>query len=75
MKAANLTLNVTKEQAEWLLNTLMFYEQQASSMREDTKDPILLNTMEKMEGMFSKEMTPIMEKLISFLESTAVNSK
>ena len=74
-KGTNLTLNVTRVQADWLINTLMFYEEQSKAMLEDTKDPILLSTMNKMLNEFYKETAPIKNDLFNFIVSQSESSK
>lgn len=78
-----LNLSISKEQAEWLINTFMFYEKESNNILEDAfvnvdeldneLDKYLVDAAKRvttnMMSEYTKNLTPIKEQLVEFVTS------
>ena len=78
-----LNLSISKEQAEWLINTFMFYEKESNNILDDAfinvaeldneLDKYLVDAAKRvttqMMGEYNKHLTPIKEQLVDFIKS------
>lgn len=77
-----LTITITKEQAEWLINTFMFYERESTNIlkstfentdEDDELDIYMLDIAEQvtsqMLGDYERNLGPIKKQVVDFIKS------